>query len=54
MVDQDLIPYKIMFAFNFFELVAGFCYLGFFLKLVNYREIDWRWLLQKFENHFGN
>jgi hypothetical protein len=35
------------------ELNEGFRYLGFYLKLTNYRVEDWRWIIQKFERRIG-
>jgi hypothetical protein len=35
-------------------LVQGMKYLGFFLKLNNYRVTDWMWLLKKIEKRIGN
>jgi hypothetical protein len=39
------------------DLELGFHYLGYYLKLDNYRAMDWSWLIEKFMaqiNHWGN
>jgi hypothetical protein len=46
-----------VFSYPSKDLELGFHYLGYYLKLDNYRAVDWNWLLEKFEariNHWGN
>jgi hypothetical protein len=40
---------KDVFTFPSKDLDHGFHYLGFFLKLDNYKATDWNWLIDKFE-----
>ena len=48
---------KDVFTFPSKDLEQGFHYLGFYLKLDNYKAADWKWLIEKFEariKHWGN
>jgi hypothetical protein len=47
LTEQDLIPYKSLFPYNFSDLASGFKYLGFFLKTGLQRAEDWIWLIKK-------
>jgi hypothetical protein len=40
---------KASFLFNFHDLINGFRYLGYFLKLGRPRFEDWQWLIDKYE-----
>jgi hypothetical protein len=40
---------KASFLFNFQDLINGFRYLGYFLKLDRYKFEDWQWLIDKYE-----
>ena len=41
-------PYKME------PIVAGFKYLGYYLKPLGYGIKDWKWFLMKFENKLNN
>jgi hypothetical protein len=46
-----------VFTYPSKDLELGFHYLRYYLKLDNYRAVDWNWLVEKFEariNHWGN
>jgi len=53
-VQQEVVDtFKVFPPYNFAELVDGLNYLGFFLKLDNYKVANWRWLITKFENRIS-
>jgi len=45
--------FKVYLPYNFDELVDVINYLGYFIKLDNYKVADWRWLIKKFENRIS-
>ena len=52
-------PHEIHFAqqrfpFNLTKFEDGLKYLGFFLKPVNYKIVDWNWLITKIEKRLNN
>jgi hypothetical protein len=52
--EQELLPFKAMFPYNFSDLDSGFKYLGYFLKTGPHRANDWIWLLKKMEKKIDN
>jgi hypothetical protein len=47
--DAFLLELKSLFGFDFRDLVAGFNYLGYYIKPSSYKAKDWSWLFEKFE-----
>jgi hypothetical protein len=45
---------KATFFYNFNDLINGFKYLGYFLKVGSYKVEDWDWLLAKYENRISH
>ena len=51
--EAKLIPFKEFLPFSFIELMLGFKYLGYHLKLAASKTKDWIWLVSKLEKKIG-
>jgi len=43
-----------LFQFGIMNLETGFKYIGYFLKISWYKEVDWLWLTQKYETRINH
>jgi hypothetical protein len=51
--EAELTPFKEFLPFSFVELISGFKYLGYYLKLGASKTEDWIWLVSKLEKKIG-
>ena len=51
---EKMVSIQLLFPYKMERLDVGFQYLGYWVKPLNYRVCNWKWILKKFEHKIQN